>query len=151
MRVGMKLKESIKDYVNDLDLTNCFAVTLTMKQRVNNKSLDNITSSQNLRHFLSVLNKKCFGNAYKRFNKRLRVLPSLERSSDGRYHYHLTLENPYPDNPMKFAQMIEFTWFKTNYGYRKIDIQHKVDKGWGSYITKFDHRDNEIDWGNVSS
>jgi len=147
----MLLKKTIKDYAKSFDITNCFAVTLTMKQRVNNKSLDNISSSQNLRHFLNVLNKKCFGNAYKRFNKRLRVLPSLERSSDGRWHYHLILENPYLDNPSKFERMVEFAWFKTDYGYRKIDIQYKANKGWGDYITKFNHRDNEIDWSNLSS
>ena len=149
--MDMELKKSIKDYAMDFDPTNCFAVTLTMKQRVDNKSLDNITSSQNLRHFLNVLNKKCFGNAYKRFNKRLRVLPSLERSSDGRWHYHLALENPFPINPMKFERMIESAWFKTSYKHRHIDIKHKVNEGWGDYITKFNHRDNEIDWENVSS
>jgi hypothetical protein len=149
--MNMELKETIKDYVKNFDLTNCFGVTLTMKQRVDNKSLDNITSSQNLRHFLNILNKKCFGNAYKRFNKRLRVLPSLERSSDGRWHYHLTLENPFPSNAIKFERMIESTWFKTSYGYRRIDIKHSINEGWGDYITKFDHRDNEIDWANLSS
>ena len=151
MRVNTKLKKYIKDYAMDFDATNCFGVTLTMKQRVNNKSLDSIGCSENLRHFLNVLNKKCFGNAFKRFDKRLRVLPSLERSSDGRWHYHLTLENPYPSNPIKFERMIESTWFKTSYGYRHIDIKHSINEGWGDYITKFDHRDNEIDWANLSS
>jgi len=149
--MGVRLNKSIKEYAMDFDISNCFGVTLTMKQRVNNKSLDNISSSQNLRHFLNVLNKNCFGNAYKRFDKRLRVLPSLERSSDGRWHYHLILENPYPSNPIKFERMIESTWFKTSYGYRRIDIKHSINEGWCDYITKFDHRDNEIDWGNVSS
>jgi len=46
MRVNTKLKESIKDYVENFDLTNCFGVTLTMKQRADNKSLDNISSSK---------------------------------------------------------------------------------------------------------
>ena len=149
--MGVRLNKSIKEYAMDFDISNCFGVTLTMKQRVNNKSLDNISSSQNLRHFLNVLNKNCFGNAYKRFDKRLRVLPSLERSSDGRWHYHLILENPYPSNPIKFERMIESTWFKTSYGYRRIDIKHSINEGWCDYITKFDHRDNEIDWENVSS
>ena len=149
--MNIELSESIKEYVEGFDLTNCFGVTLTMKQRMNNKSLDGISSSQNLRHFLNVLNKKCFGNAYKRFDKRLKVFPSLERSSDGRWHFHLILENPYPNNPMKFERMIEFTWFKTSYGYRHIDVRHRINNGWGDYITKFDHRDNEIDWSNLSS
>ena len=149
--MDMELRKPAKGYAMDFDTTNCFGVTLTMKQRVNNQSLDNIASSRNLRHFLNVLNKKCFGNAYKRFNKRLRVFPSLERSSDGRWHYHLTLENPYPNNPIKFERMIESTWFKTSYGYRRIDINHSINGGWGDYITKFNHRDNEIDWANLSS
>jgi hypothetical protein len=150
MRVNSKLKESIKDYAEDFDLTNCFGVNLTMKQRVDNKSLDNISSSQNLRHFLNILNKKCFGNAFKRFDKRLKVFPSLERSSTGRWHYHLVLENPFPSNPMKFERMIESAWFKTSYKHRRIHIDRNIDRGWGDYITKFDHRDNEIDWENVS-
>ena len=150
MRVNTTLKESIKNYVENFDPTNCFGVTLTMKQRVDNKSLDNISSSRNLRHFLNVLNKKCFGNAFKRFDKRLRVFPSLERSSTGLWHYHLVLENPFPSNPMKFERMIKSAWFKTSYKHRHIDIKHKVNAGWGDYITKFDHRDNEIDWGNLS-
>lgn len=149
--MDIELKESIKSFANDFDLTNCLAVTLTMKQRVNNKALDNISSSQNLRHFLNILNKKCFGNAYKRFNKKLKVFPSLERSSDDRWHYHLILENPFPDNSIRFERMIEYTWFKSNYGYRHIDIKRHINEGWGDYITKFNHRDNEIDWSNLSS
>lgn len=144
------LKESIKDYVKDFDTTNCFGVSLTLKQRVDNKSLTNNISSQNLRHFLNVLNKKCFGNSFTRFNKRLRVLPVLERSKTGRYHYHLTLQNPFIDNPDRFESMINFTWFNTNYGYRHIHIHRNVNEGWNDYITKFNTRDDEIDWMNFN-
>jgi hypothetical protein len=75
----MVLKESIKEHTKDFDTTNCFGVSLTLKQRADNKSIDNISRSQNLKHFLNVLNKKCFGNSFKRFNKKLRVLPVLEK------------------------------------------------------------------------
>jgi len=75
----MVLKESIKEHTKDFDTTNCFGVSLTLKKRADNKSIDNISSSQNLKHFLNVLNKKCFGNSFKRFNKKLRVLPVLEK------------------------------------------------------------------------
>lgn len=144
------LKESIKDYVKDFDTNNCFGVSLTLKQRVDNKTLTNDISSQNLRHFLNVLNKKCFGNSFTRFNKRLRVLPVLERSKTGRYHYHLTLQNPFIDNPDRFESMINFTWFKTNYGYRHIHINRNINQGWNDYITKFNTRDDEIDWMNFN-
>ena len=84
----MVLKESIKKYTKDFDTTNCFGVSLTLKQRVDYKSLTNDISNQNLTHFLNVLNKKCFGNSFKRFNKKLRVIPVLEKSSNGRFHYY---------------------------------------------------------------
>ena len=147
----MVLKESIKEYVKEFDTTDCFGVSLTLKQRVDNKSLTNYISSQNLKHFLNVLNKKCFGNSFTRFNKRLRVLPVLERSTTGRYHYHLTLQNPFPDNPYKFESMINFTWFNTNYGYRHIHIDRNVNEGWNDYITKFNTSDDEVDWINYNS
>ena len=145
----MVLRESIKEYVKDFDTNNCFGVSLTLKQRVDQKSINNDISSQNLRHFLNVLNKKCFGNSFKRFNKRLRVLPVLERSSTGRYHYHLTLQNPFIDNPDKFESMINFTWFNTNYGYRHIHIHRNVNKGWNDYITKL-NTGGEVDWINFN-
>ena len=145
----MVLRESIKEYVKDFDTNNCFGVSLTLKQRVDQKSINNDISSQNLRHFLNVLNKKCFGNSFKRFNKRLRVLPVLERSSTGRYHYHLTLQNPFIDNPDKFESMINFTWFNTNYGYRHIHIHRNVNEGWNDYITKL-NTGGEVDWINFN-
>jgi len=145
----MVLRESIKEYVKDFDTNNCFGVSLTLKQRVDQKSINNDISSQNLRHFLNVLNKKCFGNSFKRFNKRLRVLPVLERSSTGRYHYHLTLQNPFIDKPDKFESMINFTWFNTNYGYRHIHIHRNVNKGWNDYITKL-NTGGEVDWINFN-
>ena len=145
------LKGSIKEYVKDFDTTNCFGVTLTLKQRVDYKSINNNISSQNLRHFLNVLNKKCFGNSFKRFDKKLRVLPVLERSSKGRFHYHLTLQNPFPNNPNKFESMINHTWFNTNYGFRHTYVDMNIDQGWNDYITKFSTSDDEVDWINFNS
>ena len=118
----MALKESTKEYFKNFDISNCFGVSLTLKQRVDHKSIDNNISSQNLKHFLNVLNKKCFGNSFKRFDKKLRVIPVLEKSSNGRLHSHLTLQNPFPDNPYKFESMINFTWFNKKYGSRHIHI-----------------------------
>jgi len=147
----MVLKESIREYTKDFDTTNCFGVSLTLKQRVDHKSLTNDISNQNLTHFLNVLNKRCFGNSFKRFNKKLRVLPVLEKSSNGRLHYHLTLQNPFPEDPYKFESMINFTWFKTNYGHRHIHIHRNVNEGWNDYITKLKTSDDEVDWINFSS
>jgi len=147
----MALKKGVKECVKGFDLTDCFGVTLTLKQRVSNQSIDEIISSTNFKHFMNFLNNKCFGNAFRRFNKRISVFPILEKSSDGRYHYHIIIRNPFTENPHKFEKMIESSWFETSYGYRHIHMHQKIDKGWGDYITKFNNSDDTVDWINYSS
>ncbi len=79
-----EVKVSTKNFIKDFNIDNCFGVTLTLKQGIKNQKLDDISCSQNLKHFLNVINQKCFGNQVKRFGKRLRVLPVLEVSRGNR-------------------------------------------------------------------
>ncbi len=51
------LKRAIKEYTKDFDTNNCFGVSPTLKQRVDNKSINSDISSQNLKHFLNVLKR----------------------------------------------------------------------------------------------
>ena len=143
-----ELSGRLKDYVVDFDVNNTFGVTLTLKQGIKNQKLDEISCSQNLRHFLNVLNQKVFGNRVKRFNKRLRVLPILEISKGNRLHYHLTLENPFPKDPNRFSDLIEVVWNKTKFGHRHIHIHKNVNWEWNDYITKFNNSNDQIDWMN---
>jgi len=143
-------KQETKIYFKDFDISNCFGVSLSLEQYANNKSIDNISSSQNLKHFLNVLNNRCFGNAFKRFNKKLRVISVLERSKVGRWHYHLTLQNPFPDDPYKFESMINHAWHNTNYGDKRVHFHRNINEGWNDYITKFNTSDDEVDWLNYN-
>ena len=143
-----ELSGRLKDYVIDFDVNNTFGVTLTLRQGIKNQKLDEISCSQNLKHFLNVLNQKVFGNRVKRFNKRLRVLPILEISKGNRLHYHLTLENPYPKDPNRFSDLIEVVWNKTKFGHRHIHIHKNVNWEWNDYITKFNNSRDQIDWMN---
>ena len=143
-----ELNGRLKEYVKDFDVNNTFGVTLTLKQGIKNQKLDEISCSQNLRHFLNVLNQKVFGNRVKRFNKRLRVLPILEISKGNRLHYHLTLENPFPKDPNRFSDLIEVVWNKTKFGHRHIHIHKNVNWEWNDYITKFNNSRDQIDWMN---
>jgi len=145
------LSNQLKTYLCDFDVKNCFGITLTLKQQIKNQRLDKISSSQNLRHFLNVLNQKCFGNKSKRFNKRLKVLPVIERSKGKRYHFHLTLENPFPNDPNRFKHLIESCWKKTKFGYDHVDINDNIDQGWNDYITKFNNKEDEVDWMNFNN
>ena len=143
-----ELNGRLKDYVVDFDVNNTFGVTLTLRQGIKNQKLDEISCSQNLKHFLNVLNQKVFGNRVKRFNKRLRVLPILEISKGNRLHYHLTLENPFPKDPNRFSDLIEVVWNKTKFGHRHIHIHKNVNWEWNDYITKFKNSNDQIDWMN---
>ena len=143
-----ELSGRLKDYVVDFDVNNTFGVTLTLRQGIKNQKLDEISCSQNLKHFLNVLNQKVFGNRVKRFNKRLRVLPILEISKGNRLHYHLTLENPFPKDPNRFSDLIEVVWNKTKFGHRHIHIHKNVNWEWNDYITKFNNSRDQIDWMN---
>jgi len=143
-----ELNSRLKEYVKDFDVNNTFGVTLTLRQGIKNQKLDDISCSQNLRHFLNVLNQKVFGNRVKRFNKRLRVLPILEISKGNRLHYHLTLENPFPKDPNRFSDLIEVVWNKTKFGHRHIHIHKNVNWEWNDYITKFNNSSDQVDWMN---
>ena len=141
----------LKTYLHNFDVKNCFGITLTLKQQIKNQRLDKISSSQNLKHFLNVLNKQVFGNSVQRFNRRLKVIPVLETSKTNRLHYHLTLENPFPNDPNRFKHLIESSWKKTKFGYDHVDINENIDQGWNDYITKFNNKEDEVDWINFNS
>ena len=139
-----KLQQSIRSHTYLSNLSNWFGVTLTLKQRIDGRRLDEISSSQNLRYFLNILNKKVFGNQTKRFGKRVETIPVLEKSKMDRYHYHLCMRKPDPLSLIKFEHSIRECWLKTRWGYNEIHIHRQIDNGWVDYITKSD----DIDWNN---
>ena len=102
-----QLKDAVQGHFHALPLENCFGVTLTLKQSAEGVYLDEIRASQNLRHFLNRLNSSVYGKRFKRFGQKLNVVPVLERSSTHRLHYHLILQNPYPENPALFTRLVE--------------------------------------------
>ena len=143
-----ELKKAIQEYLSEIPLTNCFGVSLTLKQNTSGVCLDDIRASQNLRHFLNLLNSEVYGKRFRRFGKKLNVIPSLERSLSHRLHYHLILQNPYPENPTTFSRLVEALWSKTQFGYVQSHIDQQIDQGWTHYITKFKTASDGIDWEN---
>ncbi len=141
-----QLRTVIQSYFRNCELDQCLGVSLTLKQCVDGTFLDEIKASQNLRHFMNRLNSSVFGKAYQRFQKRLRVIPVLERSSTNRLHYHLILQSPYPHDPIKAVALIEDEWGKTRFGYRQTHVHQQIDHGWTDYITK--SASDGVDWEN---
>lgn len=139
------LKNAYKSFLGQINSENALSVSLTMKQRVGFEKLDAINASQNFRHFMNILNCSVYGNAFKRYQKRLGVAPVLENSSSDRLHYHLVLERPTFITLSEFNDLIVSSWGKTKFGYTQIDIQNIYSDGWIDYITKFKFPDDEFD------
>jgi len=91
---GISMNREVKEWLSRMDQDNWLFVTLTMKQRAGFQRLDEIAASTNLRHFLNRLNQKLLQNRYRKHGERLEVVSFQERSSAGRLHYHLGIENP---------------------------------------------------------
>jgi hypothetical protein len=138
--------DGLRKYLYIENHRNWYAVTLTMKQRLGADRLDKIKSTQNFKHFMNLLNRRLFGNAHRRFEKRIDVIPAFEVAGGGRQHYHIAIKNP-AQQPIKFGQQIRDCWLNTRWGYSEIDINYQMDNGWIDYITKTTSK-NSIDWEN---
>jgi len=143
-----ELRTAASAHLRSLPLNHCFGVSLTLKQHSDGITLDDIRASQNLRHFMNSLNCEVFGQRFKRFGIRLNIVPVIEKSSTGRLHYHLILQNPFPDTPTRFEAMIEQLWSKTHFGFQQTHVHYQIDHGWADYITKFKTASDRVDWEN---
>jgi hypothetical protein len=146
--MNINIKNSVKDYAQKLNIQGCIGVTFTMKQEGAKGKLNKLSASQNLRHFMNVLNRKVYKQQFKRFNKRLKVLPVIENSYNERLHFHTLMGVPENIKLNDYIQLIKETWAKTDYGYRQIDVKPFINSGWTEYITKFKSSDDDVDWEN---
>ena len=145
--MSLILRSEILDFLPKFPKEQTLAVTLTMKQQSRGLRLDEIKASQNMRHFLNLMNAKYFGTNFKRHNKRLSVIASLGGLKDGRLHYHLAIKMPDPKLSEEFKKTIEFFWGDTDFCDKEIKIKDAYDtSGWNYYLTK---SDAEIDWENT--
>ena len=147
--MNINIKNSIKSYLKTFDIRGCLAVTLTMKQGCFKGRLNEEKSSQNFHHFMNVLNRKVYKQQFKRFNKRLNVIPIIENSYKDRLHLHIILNIPKNIDRNDYINLIKETWNNTDFGYREIDIQPIIDLGWTEYITKFKTSHDDVDWENL--
>ena len=154
------LQTSIRRWIGNEQWNRPFAVTLTMKQgqmmhdgdRQLYVALTPEIASQNLRHFLNVLNRKVFGSASKRHGKRVNSVAVLEGGNGKRLHYHLILDCPRDEQIGMFPLLIDRAWQSTNWSYDLIDIK-QCDDGWLNYMTKLRDKPDfasSFDWMNTA-
>jgi hypothetical protein len=145
------MQKQAREFISTFSKSDAFSVTLSMKQSMWNdgcfERLDDIKAQKNMRHFLNRLNRSLFGNAAKRYGKKVEVIPVLEKSPSGRLHYHLTIKNPNPSQPFIFQQKVKTCWFQTMFADNQFRIEESYDvDGWNDYITKT--KVPNIDWEN---
>lgn len=151
-----QLKKGTREYLNtrvpESDYSDCIGLSLTMKQWSNGIKLDDIRASQNFRHFMNVLNRKTYGQQFKRGRKQLSVVPTIENSSSDLIHYHALIKRPdYCESEydeFKFISNLKAIWKATEFGNKQTHIHRSTDSGWLDYITKLKHQDDQIDWLN---
>jgi pyridoxine/pyridoxamine 5'-phosphate oxidase len=143
----------LRALVHSVKFVNPTAVTLTMKKRFRGVTADDILASSNFAHFRRRLDQKVLGSAAKRYAKKIKIVAVLEKSADGRLHYHCIIERPSHWSFDRFAEAVYECWSKTDFGYHQVDIQDQADAGWTDCILKARQKQSlldSIDWRNCS-
>lgn len=129
-----------------------YAVTLTLKQVIGRgpirERLDPLKASQNLKHFLNLLNSRLLKKRDLKNGEHLRCIPVLE--DDGRLHYHLCLDKPAHVSAQVFMNLVIQLWARTDFGYWMVEIK-PADAGWIRYMAKPRSKTSfadAIDWAN---
>ena len=143
----VKTRQFLEKHIDSYE--DLVGVDLTMKQMADGKKLDSSRASENFRHYLNILNKKVYGNASKRFGKRLFVIPVIEVKNH-RYHYHTIFKLPKWMGREEFCELAITCWQKTYFGYREFYFKPIINERLVRYITKFKADKDELDWINLS-
>lgn len=142
--------ECLSDWLSKLHYADMYAVTFTMKQSNGGFKLDDASASQNLRHFLNIVNQTAFGNSYRRFGKRVKVIPVIETSAWDRLHYHLSIEKPEHLTEEEFLHLIGSAWRRTSLSRKELDIRKIYSDGWLKYCLKSRDPLQAIDFENLN-
>lgn len=146
------MQKLIFDFVSKHDWNDPIALTLTEKQADCCKLIDHIQSAQNTRLFINRLNYSIYGNAYRRFGKRIPCFVVMEGDSVHRHHLHLLIDKPQRFSLEQFTEVVRDSWSKTPFGHNEIDAKPVRDQGWLRYILKRRSKTDftsSIDWENT--
>jgi hypothetical protein len=155
--------ESAKSHFFDTSSWGPFCdVTLTLKQGLQSDKgtwikIDDYPCRQSFRHFMNLLNRAVYRAAFRRYGKRLRVLPVLEKGevsaralrtwecgAAGRWHIHCAIEIPSHFDAVALERLIRDCWAKIEWGYGRILVRDGADAGWIDYMLK-DRQKSEFD------
>jgi hypothetical protein len=94
-------------------------------------------AEKTIRHFLNVLNNKCYGHGYKRKKMTVGAITVIERGTRlGRLHGHLAITASKGIDFESFSNHILDSQMRCRNLGRTIHIQRYRDSGWAEYISK---------------
>ena len=98
-----------------------------------------------------------YGAAFRRYGKRLRVLPVLEkgevraralrtweRGTSGRWHIHCAIELPLHFDAVTLEKLLRGCWAKVAWARGRILVRDGANSGWIKYMLK-DRQKSEFD------
>lgn len=159
--LSKKIQSSVREYLNRCEFGNPVAITLTMKQGIRIESngqssfisINRDRASQNLRHFLNLLNSHYHGKKSSRYGYRMPTIAVLEGTKSTRLHYHLLIDWPRPESEQQIACRVSILWGKTQWGFNETHVELNADRGWLNYMTKLRGKSDfasSIDWENCT-
>ncbi len=144
-------KDAIKTWVGTITDSSHVAVTLTMKQTAHHQKIDRYIASNNMRYFLFKINRSIYGNATKRFGKRLDVFAVQETSNWQRLHYHLIIKVPDRITIEELTNLIQVNWLSADFAYNENMVKPCYSAGWVDYMLKKIETTAEIDFENTNN
>jgi hypothetical protein len=131
-------------------------VSLTLKQgrAAENGSwvrIDALKCEEAFRFFMRLLNAAVFGKkATRRFvERRLKVIPVLEKNRAGRWHLHAAVEPPAHLTFAEFETLIRHCWSKVYWAYDENLVRPNADRGWIEYMLKESQKSGLESWSDT--
>lgn len=162
-KAGKKItaKSVIVEWIADTNVNFTDALTLTYR----NKVRDTIIAEKRLGLFLNYLNERLLGYAYKKSNKKLKVLAVLEgeEGENGKnLHWHIAIERTQFVGDEKLEEVIKRCWNKANGKsvYKCKQKEYCKDKGNERWVScrntktcdkKYITNDNKIELEHIHS
>src|SRR5262245_60437981 len=134
-------QKDLRKLCNTSNWRSVVALTLNLKGTIPTSHggfmpMDELQAKSVFRHFSNRLNREVYGAAYRKHDKRVQIIPILEKSHNGHWHYHVAVEPPTFMSNTAFAQLAVVLWESGHSGARYGQVEPYANEGWISYITK---------------
>ena len=145
-----KEQQALKDWLNDnfepdFEKSRCFSVTLLFVPDLSRQK-----AMATFKNFVGHLNRRIYGNAYKRFpkEKSVKIVGVIEGGDNTKksVHYHCVMVNPYEN----FESLVKDCWLNQPKAMKNSDVSVEIVKvydlsGWDGYLAKSGSKEKSVE------